>query len=210
VPLAPFSTVDLSALRWLKTEEGPVTFALLSGDQTIEELRWSKSTGSLARAEVVGSAWTLKRVGFLNPHLTLRVAGEATDSARVTLHFDPAAGTLPKRYHRIDFVPGPRFRFRRAGIQVPAWKVTTDDRNDAARASGLATTDDQVEIAHIEPVREGRKLVGGAVLVSEAGRGRPELPAVLAFVWYAIVLAWFEDELLLPLEELGLDLPARD
>ncbi len=210
VTLVPIASVDRSALRWLRTGENPTAFALSSGDQPIAEIRWAKSTGSLAQTETADARWSLKRVGFLNAHLTLRVDGAPSDWARITVHYDSVARHVGDLYHRIEFVGGARFRFRRAGVQIPAWQVTTDDRADAARAGGLATTENQVEIAHIEPVREGRKLVGGAVLVSEAGRALSELPAVLAFVWYAIVLAWFEDEILIPFGEMGRDLPARD
>ena len=192
--LVPFATVDRSALRWLRTTDDPPAFTLLSGDQPIELLTWAKATGSLARAETSDSRWTLKRMGFLAPHLTLRVEGETADSARITRHTDTVARHVGENYHRIDFAGGVPYRFHRAGVQVPAWQITTDDRT---------------EIAHVEPVREGRKLTGAAVLVSPEGETRPELAAVLAFAWYFVVLAWFEDEILLPLERVMTDLELR-
>jgi len=210
VALAPFASVDLAALRWLRTEESPAAFVLSSGDQPIEEVRWLKSSGSLARAETTQARWTMKRVGFLRAHLTLRAEGAPTDSARVTVHFDPGSSQPERNFHRIEFADGSRFRFRRVGVAPPAWQVTTDDRVDSGARGRSSATDELAEVAHIEPVREGRKLVAGAVVVSDGGRTVGQLPAVLAFVWYAIVLAWFEDEILIPFERVGLDLPARD
>jgi hypothetical protein len=206
VPVVPFSSVDLSALRWLRVD-GPTTgFDLLSGEQAVEELRWAKPTGSLAVATTSAGAWTLKRIGFLNTHLTLREKGGDRDVARVTAHYR-IERSGPEVYHRIEFPDGPRFWFARAGRAVPAWRLT----NDAGGIPGHESSGDTaIEIAHVEPARDGRKLTAGAVVVSEPGRSTPELPALLAIVWYAIVLAWFEDEVLIPFEEAGLALPARD
>jgi hypothetical protein len=210
VVLVPFKQVDLSALRWLRSAESPAGFVLSSGDQSIAEIHWMKSTGSLALAETADSRWTLKRIGFLSSHLTLRVEGAATDFARVTMQHHRVAAHVGDSFHRIDLVGGRRYRFRRAGLQVPAWQITTDDRADPAGPDGLAPTSEQPELVHIEPVREGRVLVGAAVIVSELGRTCADLPPLLALVWYAVVLAWFEDELLIPLSGAGIDLPARD
>jgi hypothetical protein len=176
VPLAPFASVDRSALRWLRSAEDPIEFTLSSGDTTLETLRWEKRSGSLAGVDTADAQWTVKRAGFLNPHIAVRAAGSATEVARVTVHWN---------YHRIEIAGGPSFRFHRAGVLVPAWQVTTDTG---------------AELVHIEPVREGRRLEGGAILVSPAGAGAKSLPLLLAVTWYFIVLVWFEDEALLPLE----------
>jgi hypothetical protein len=79
-------------------------------------------------------------------------------------------------------------------VQVPAWQVTSE----------TAT-----ELVHIEPVREERKLLGAAVLVSPEGRASPDLAALLAFTWYFIALVWYEDEALLPLEQVMSGLEGR-
>jgi hypothetical protein len=210
VVLVPFASVDLSALRWLRSGESPAAFSLLSGDRAIEGIAWAGSSGSLAHASTVDQRWSLKRVGFLRPHVTVRLEGASDDLARVTMHFGHLGAHVGDNFHLIRFSGGARYRFLRAGVQPPAWKVTTDDRTGPGPADPPAATEAQTELVHIEPVREGRKLVGAAVIVSEAGRDLPDLAAILAVVWYAIVLAWFEDEILLPFEEVGVALPARD
>jgi hypothetical protein len=176
VDLARPESVDRSTLRWLRTVEKPMAFSLAAGPTPVARLTWSREAGSLATAETASTTWTLKRVGFLNPQVTVRASGSTANVAHVT--------TLLS-YHRVEIANRGAFRFRRKGLLVPAWAVTTDDGQ---------------EILHIEPVREGRSLTAGAVLVDPAGRDAPDLLLLAAVSWYFIVLAWFEDEALLPFE----------
>lgn len=186
--LVPLASVDPTALRWLRTAEEPTEFTLSAGDDSIAVMRWEKASWSPASADTADTHWTLRRTGFLTTHLTLRTEGTAGDTARITVHVGMHRG---ENYHRIEFAGGARYRFHRAGVQVPAWQVTTEDGS---------------ELVHIEPVRDGRKLEGAAVVVSEEGRPSHDLAALLAFSWYFIVLVWFEDETLLPLEQVMSDL----
>ena len=153
-----------------------MAFTLDAGDAHIAELSWSRREGSLATFKTVTGSWTLKRTGFLDPRVTVRVAGQEATVARLSAHLSA---------HRIEVRGGGSYQFRRAGMLVPAWTVSTDDGH---------------ELLHIEPVREGRKLEGGAVLVSDLGAGAPDLLLLVALSWYFIVLAWFEDEALVPFE----------
>ncbi len=174
--LVPLSSVDPSAMRWLRTAESPIAFELSSGDRPVARLTWSRPSGSLATLAIATGASTLKRIGYLHPILTARDAGATADRARVSLHLN---------YHRIELRGGASYRFHRAGLLLPAWKVASE--------SGT-------EMVHVEPVREGRKLAGGAVIVAPNAVGNPDLPLLLGLAWYVIVLAWFEDEALVPLE----------
>jgi hypothetical protein len=131
VALVPFASVDPSSLRWLRTGDTPAGFTLYAGDAAIAEVSWAKPSGSLAHATTAELRWTLKRAGFLVSHLTLRVEGAATDTARITVHADVradlaradvTAGRIGDNYHRIDFASGAKFRFNRAGVQTPAWR----------------------------------------------------------------------------------------
>lgn len=176
MPLAAFSSVDPSVLRWLRDEENPMAFTLTSGETAIAKLHWARHGGSLASAETSTGTWTLKRGGFLNPHVTVRLTGEESDIARISAHLSS---------HRIQVRGGATYRFHRAGFLVPAWTISTEDGR---------------EILHIEPVRQGRKLEGGAVLSTPEGIRLPDLLLLAVAGWYFIVLAWFEDEALVPLE----------
>ena len=166
--LAPLSSVDRSALRWLRGQESPVLFSLLSGDSTAATLEWGPKGGSLATARSASAEWSLKRGGFLNPHITVR-SGE-TLLARLSVHLN---------HHQIDLPGGRSYRFHRAGILVPAWQVSS--------TAGK-------EVLHIEPAREGRHLRAGAVVVAPEAVELPELLLLVVLSWYFIVLAWFEDE----------------
>lgn len=187
VPLAPFPSVDRSALRWIRTAEAPAEFTLSAGDQPLVVLRWSKQAHAPARAETSGGTWYLERGGFLNPHLSLHATESGPSLARVSVHLN---------YHAIEFVGGAQYRFHRAGLLVPAWQITTTDGK---------------ELVHLEPTRETRRLEGAAVLVSPLGAASPDLPSLLVLTWFFIVLAWFEDEAMMPIERLDapLDGPAR-
>jgi len=181
--LTPLSSVDHSALRWLRTRDHPAAFALLSGETTVATLEWAQHGGSLATLRTASGEWTLKRGGFLNPHITVRV-GETT-TARLSVHLN---------YHQIDVVGGPTYRFHRAGVLVPAWQVTTPAGK---------------EVLHVEPAREGRHLRAGAVVVAPDALELAELLLLAGLSWCFIVLAWFEDEAvetLAPFE--GPDAPA--
>jgi len=179
-PYAPLRSVDRTAFRWIRTGERPPTFQLMSGDALVAELRWPKEAGAVATAESADGVWNLERGGFLNPHVLARTAA-GQEVARLSIHMG---------YHLIHFVDGAAFRFHRAGLLVPAWQVTTDARR---------------EILHVEPVRAGRALEGGAVVVDPTSTDLPELLLLVILCWEFIVLAWFEDEALVPLE--GRDLP---
>jgi len=160
-----------------------MAFTLAAGETPIAELRWARHGGSLASAQMSNETWTLKRGGFLNPHVTVRRAGEESNLARITAHLSS---------HRIEVRGGRVYRFHRSGFFVPAWTISTE--------SGQ-------EILHIEPVRQGRKLEGGAVVSTPEGTRIPDMLLLAVAGWYFIVLAWFEDEALVPLEGAETEIP---
>jgi hypothetical protein len=170
MPLTPFSSVDRSTLRWLRDRDHPDAFSLLSGDATAATLEWQSRGASLATARTSSGEWSLKRGGFLNPHITVR-SGEVV-LGRLSVHLN---------YHQIDVLGGRSYRFHRAGVLVPAWQVTSRDGK---------------ELLHVEPAREGRRLSAGAVIVAPEATALPELLLLVVLSWYFIVLAWFEDEAL--------------
>jgi hypothetical protein len=181
--LTPISSVDRSAFRWLRDSDHPTAFTLLSGESTVATLAWHRKEGSLATAKGSQEEWTLKRGGFLNPHISVRSGG--ADIARLSVHLN---------YHQVHVAGGRSYRFHRAGILLPAWQVSGPNGK---------------EILHVEPVREGRHLRGGAVVVAPEAMENPDLLLLVVLSWYFIVLAWFEDEAveaLAPLE--GPDSPA--
>jgi len=179
----PLARVDRTNFRWLRTQERPASFDLLSGDVKVAALDWAAGDRSLATLHSASEEWTLKRGGFLNPHVTVRAQEKMR--ARLSVHLN---------FHQIDVAGGLYYRLHRAGLLVPAWKVTS--------ASGK-------ELLHVEPAREGRHLSAGAVVVAPDATALDDLMLLAVLSWYFIVLAWFEDEAveaLAPFE--GPDAPA--
>jgi len=169
VALVPLSSVDPSALRWIRTQDSPPAFSLRSGDAEVAVLTWDRPGGSLATARSAETTWTLKRVGFLQPSILVRLAGAPGPVARLSAHLARHEITLPNE---------PSYRLRRAGHFVPSWRLTTSEG---------------AEVLHVEPVPENRALQGGAVVVSPQARPASALLLVV-LSWYFVVLSWFEDE----------------
>jgi hypothetical protein len=173
----PISGLDLTTLRWLRSGDRPLEFRLSAGDVPVVQMRWEREASSTATAMSGAGTWTLHRGGFLNPHIVARTAGAAEPIGRLSVHL---------QHHSIEIPGGATYRFRRAGILLPAWTVSD--------ASGQ-------QVLHIEPVREGRQLAGGAVVAAATAGGLPEFRLLLSLSWYFIALAWFEDEALVPFED---------
>lgn len=176
VPLVPFSTVDRSVLRWLRSAGRPEAFTLSAGDQELLRLQWPVERGGPIDVALADAHWTIERNGFVIPRLrAVMVAGAAETLGAIHGHALSLPGTDGFLVHRLP------------GLELPSWQV--------ADRSGT-------EVVHLEPVREGRRLAGGAVLVSPAGTALPRLAVLLALTWAYVAFAWVEDELAVPYEEL--------
>ena len=162
--------VDAAALRWTRASDSPRSFELRAGDALIARLSFPHGTGSLAHSTQADGAFTLKRGGFLAPHISIRSDPAGPDLARLSVHH--GTGIL-------DIGTRASYRLHRAGLLVPAWQL--------ADSGGRP-------LADIEPVAEGRHLAGGLATVSTLGRSSPDVLLALVAAWYFIVLAWFEDE----------------
>jgi hypothetical protein len=105
--IAP-ATLDWIELRSIKHE-----LELRSADELYGTLRWKKAFGSLASAISGDGEWTFKRVGFLNPRVTVRQPGSDMDIAI----FKPGwtgSGTL-------EFSNGRRFQWEHKDFWRLEW-----------------------------------------------------------------------------------------
>lgn len=169
--LAPFSSVDLTATRWVRDPGARHQFTLLSGETALAQLAFAGAVGSLAHAATSKGRWTLKRGGFLHPHITVRTdSGE--DLARFEVHLHGGTWSAPGT---------PTYTFRRSGLMVPAWQYFGPDGRP---------------VIHFEPVIERGRIAGGLVQVDPAVSMGDEVPLLIIAGWYYIVLAAFEDEAL--------------
>ena len=70
-----------ATLHWVQLRAIKHEFDLRSEDELCGTLLWKKAFGSLASATSSDGQWTFKRVGFLNPRVTIRQPGSDLDIA---------------------------------------------------------------------------------------------------------------------------------
>ncbi len=165
-PAAP--AVDEAAVRW-SLLPGERAYELRAGDSLLGALRWATRFGSLAEADLGERHISMKRSGFLAPQVAVRDRATGKEIGRLHAHGG---------HSRVEIVGGGTYELRRAGLLVPAWKLSTVDRSP---------------VLNLEAVEERGRLQGGLVVVEAPFRSTPELTLLLAVTWYFIVLAWFEE-----------------
>jgi hypothetical protein len=169
--LTPFSSADATAMRWIRAAPDQHAYELRAGDVLLGRMTWDGRAGSVAHVSLATGDCTVKRGGFLQPHVTLRDSS-GKDRVRLMMHLTHGSITVEG---------GRAFVFRRAGLLVPAWKIS--------EPTGRL-------LVHFEPVAERTHLQGGLVQVDPTFVADPALPWLVVMGWYFIHLAWFEDEAL--------------
>jgi hypothetical protein len=95
-------------------------YELTNGDEAVGHLRFEKSCGSLAVAEVGSQSWTFKREGFLHPRVTVR----ASDSDQNLAVFHPSwTGTGV-----LEFSDGHRVQWRCLNFWRSGWCFAQNDQ----------------------------------------------------------------------------------
>src|SRR5262245_39564144 len=119
--------------------------------------------GSLAIAQSAEGSWTFKRTGFLNPQVTVRVAGSDAEIAT----FKPSW----KGDGRVKMADGRRYRFVKLSFWSSEWAFDTDD--------GARIVHFQPKFALLKQATDVTVGAGGQV---------PELAMLTLLGWYLIVL----------------------
>lgn len=96
------------SFKW--TRSGKVS-TLTSEGRVFARIASAKSWGSLATGESGDGRWTLKRVGFLRPRVTVRMEGSQSDLAVVTMDWSGGGS--------IAFSDASTFSFKRVGFWHP-------------------------------------------------------------------------------------------
>ena len=104
------------SLEWLQPKTLEHCFELLAGPAQLATLTFHSAWGTLATAETTDGAWTFKRVGFLNPRVTVRVAGSSDNLAVYQPKFW-GDGTL-------TFAGGVAFRWQPTNFWATEWAFT--------------------------------------------------------------------------------------
>ena len=146
------------------TKSGKVS-TLTSDGHVYAKVAWVKSWGSLATGESADGRWTLKRVGFLRPRVTVRIEGSQSDLAVGAMVWN-GGGT-------VAFSDASSFSFRRVGFWHPEMVLADSMKSEVFKmtpSSGL--------------VKQGATLE----LENEAARSswRTSLLAIVG--WYLSVL----------------------
>jgi hypothetical protein len=75
------SEIEGQPVEWIQPKTFERLYQLRSGQEVLAALTFRSSTGTMATAETTEGRWTFKRVGFLNPRVTVRAAGSEEDLA---------------------------------------------------------------------------------------------------------------------------------
>lgn len=110
------SELVASSLFWIQPKTFDRWFELRSEHDLVATLGWETSCGTLARAVTEDRSWTFKRMGFLNPRVTVRESGSEVNLAT----FYPrwlGDGTL-------EFGHGRTFRWQSTNFWGTDWMFT--------------------------------------------------------------------------------------
>ena len=151
-------------LEWVQSGLLARRYELRASDAVFAELAWQGSFGSLATAETESARYTFKRAGFLRPRVTVRLSGAKEDHAVL---YPGWRGDGPLTI---------------AGIRHYAWANT----GFWQAAWGFSATDGQ-RIVQFRPKLSLARKVTGVEVASEA-LANPDVPLLLAFGWYLLVM----------------------
>lgn len=158
------------SLEWLQPKTLERTYELQAGPAQLATLTFHSALGTLATAATADGAWTFKRIGFLNPRVTVRVAGSPDDLAVYQPKFW-GDGTL-------TFAGGAAFRWRPTNFWATEWAFTGADDTplirfragaEKARLSDILKTQATVELQPDESIQ-------------------PFIPLLVALGMYLIIL----------------------
>jgi hypothetical protein len=160
--MIPIRANQLAGLEWRQNSAFSRTFDLCSGDSVLAHLEWLKILGTLAAAGTADASWTFKRTGFLTSVVTARVAGTDADIATYEPNWMGTKGRLRSG--------GQTLQLKGANFWATQWVLLNG------------------EAPLIQFSSHGVFKAGAEVTVFEAGRGRQDLPLLICFVWYILLL----------------------
>ena len=67
--------------KWIQPKTFERLYQLKWRDEVLASLSFRSRTGTLATGKTAEGSWTFKRVGFLNPRITVRAVGSEEDLA---------------------------------------------------------------------------------------------------------------------------------
>ncbi len=158
-------------LSWIQPKTSARAFELRVGDELLATLRFQSAFGSLAVADSSAGSWTFKRVGFFNPRVTVRVAGQEFDTAVYTPRWTGSDGKLA-------FANGRTYRWSVANFWSTKFQICDLDGEPLI---GYHSGSEKPRLSDIFKTQ-------AFVQVTPRGRELPDLPLLVLVGWYLIIL----------------------
>ena len=161
---APNAFASNSPLVWSQPKAMRREYQLQNGDELVGQLRFEKSYGSLATAEVASQNWTFKREGFLHPRVTVRA--QNSDLNLAVFHPSWSGGGV------VEFPDGRQIRWRHASFWRSEWAfVQGEDRQ-----------------LLLFKQHEGFLKISARLEWDSVNAAAPDLPLLAALGWYLMIL----------------------
>ena len=157
-------------LEWREPKATARHYELRAGGELCGALNFRSAWGTLATAETAGGAWTFKRVGFLNPRVTVREAGSEEDLAVYRPRFWGDG--------QITLTDGATLHWRSLNFWSTQWAFT----DSASRP--LVTFRSGVQDQKLKDIFRTQ----ATVEVAPAASADPRLPLLVCLGWYLILL----------------------
>jgi hypothetical protein len=162
---APNAFASNGPLVWAQPKALRREYQLKNDDELVGQLRFEKSYGSLATAEVASQNWTFKREGFLHPRVTVRTLN--SDANLAVFHPSWSGGGV------VEFPDGRQIRWRHASFWRSEWAfVQGEDRQ-----------------LLLFKQHEGFLKISARLEFDPANAASPDLPLLAALGWYLMLLA---------------------
>lgn len=150
-------------LKWEQPRALKEEYELRAGEELVATLRFRSSLGSFATAESADGCWTFKRVGFWQTRATVRRCNEDEDIATYKNETLSSGGLL-------TLADGRTF-----SVESNFWQTKFDFSNEAGET-----------LIHFKA--DGLLHTSSTVTVGPDAVNIPELPWMMMFGWYVIVM----------------------
>jgi hypothetical protein len=151
-------------LVWTQPKVMRRAYELKKGEELVGEMRFEKSCGSLASAQIGEERWTFKREGFLHPRVTVR---GAKSGANVAVFHPSWSGTGV-----LEYVDGRRVRWRNTNFWRSDWSFLGEDEK---------------AMVHFRN-HGGFMKISANVEIEPENTGMVDLPMLAALGWYLMLL----------------------
>lgn len=155
---------------WTQPEGLERRFELRAQESLFAVLVFQSPWGTLATSETAADSWTIKRVGFLNPRVTVRVTGEDENLAIYWPKFWGGG--------HLKFPDGRQFEWQSTNFWSTEWCFSDAAENRLLQFKPGAEKPGLKEVMKTQ----------AQVEIAPRAFNLPELPLLLVLGWYLLVL----------------------